>query len=273
MSQCDLFLGAEEIDAGDRTFPSEIPSELLPFYTLGGTVEIQKWRQGILKSPYLEGRTLTWSKEHIEELVSQAEKRALGGTYGLGATNALIDKVAQLPVKGSRVLVIGTEFPWAEAVMLSLGAAHVVTLEYAPIVSHHEKVSAYTPSQLREAYNSNQIELFDIVVSHSSLEHSGLGRYGDALNPWGDMLATARAWCVTKPKGYMYLGLPTSLDGIQYNAHRNYGALRWPLVSTNWKPMVPADKSTIVLSDGSELQKPIGADIFGFGYLFQKVVT
>ena len=26
-----------------------------------------------------------------------------------------------------------------------------------------------------------------------------LSRYGDNLNPWGDLIAMARAWCVLKP--------------------------------------------------------------------------
>jgi hypothetical protein len=51
--------------------------------------------------------------------------------------------------------------------------------------------------------------LFDAVVSHSSLEHSGLGRYGDPLNPWGDLVTMARAWCVAKPnEGKLLLGVP-----------------------------------------------------------------
>jgi hypothetical protein len=57
------------------------------------------------------------------------------------------------------------------------------------------------------------------IVTFSSVEHSGLGRYGDALNPWGDIIAIARAWCVTKQGGallentlhlyylYIYMGL------------------------------------------------------------------
>ena len=27
-----------------------------------------------------------------------------------------------------------------------------------------------------------------------------LGRYGDAINPWGDILTIARAWCASSPK-------------------------------------------------------------------------
>ena len=33
---------------------------------------------------------------------------------------------------------------------------------------------------------------YDAMVTFSSLEHSGLGRYGDGLNPWGDLIAMAR---------------------------------------------------------------------------------
>ena len=29
--------------------------------------------------------------------------------------------------------------------------------------------------------------IYDVIISYSSLEHSGLGRYGDYLNPNGDL--------------------------------------------------------------------------------------
>ena len=41
----------------------------------------------------------------------------------------------------------------------------------------------------------------DFVVTYSSLEHSGLGRYGDKLNPAADLEAMAQAWCMLKPGG------------------------------------------------------------------------
>lgn len=47
---------------------------------------------------------------------------------------------------------------------------------------------------------------FDFVVSFSSMEHSGLGRYGDGINPWGDLIASAKAWCLTKLGGRMLIG-------------------------------------------------------------------
>ena len=53
------------------------------------------------------------------------------------------------------------------------------------------------PEELRRIWKSTYSEQklnFDAVVSFSSIEHSGLGRYGDALNPWGDLIASAQAW-------------------------------------------------------------------------------
>jgi hypothetical protein len=34
-------------------------------------------------------------------------------------------------------------------------------------------------------------------------------RYGDMLNPWGDLIAMARSWCLVKPGGYGVVGVPT----------------------------------------------------------------
>ena len=55
----------------------------------------------------------------------------------------------------------------------------------------------------------NELENFDAVISYSSLEHSGLGRYGDALNPFGDIISVARAWCVNAT---LTMGLSSRAD-------------------------------------------------------------
>jgi len=63
-------------------------------------------------------------------------------------------------------------------------------------------------------------QAYDAILSFSSLEHSGLGRYGDELNPWGDRQGVARAWCMTKPGGKLALGVEAGDDTIAFNAHR-----------------------------------------------------
>lgn len=89
------------------------------------------------------------------------------------------------------------------------------------------------------------MERFDAVISYSSVEHSGLGRYGDAMNPWGDRQAIARAWCMTKPGGRIALGLPYNpVDTIHYNAHREYGPIQLPHILANWKQVWKTEENT-----------------------------
>ena len=64
---------------------------------------------------------------------------------------------------------------------------------------------------------------------------SGLGRYGDALNPWGDVLAAARAWCMTRLGGRLVVAVPSGPDSILFNVHRVYGKMRYRFLATNWQ--------------------------------------
>lgn len=261
---CAAMLASPDIDASDHTTPP-IPPELLPFFTFNLTIPVTD--HPLRKTIYLgtSKEALIWTEERINSWVRQAADGTLPGTYGIQSTVWFRDDVSPLPIRGKSILVIGSETPWVEAIMLHFGAAKVTTLEYAEIVSEHAAVKTLQPYQFREQFIAGTLEQFDGVVTHSSLEHSGLGRYGDALNPWGDILAVARAWCVTKPGGFLYLGLPTGTDNIMSNWHRTYGLTRWPLVAANWRPM----PST---SDGSELLREENSawDNGGFGYKFTK---
>ncbi len=237
---CHAILSMEEIDAGDLTFPSYPPDELIPFYSLNNAIPITKrtvWKQGYLGG---EARQNIWTKEKINEQVQQAIQGNLTGTYGIELASYVREglKPMQHKISNGSILVIGSEQPWVESIVLSLGASNVTTLEYGAILSQHEQITTETPASIREKYlDGSLLTLFDGVVSYSSIEHSGLGRYGDALNPWGDILAVARGWCLTKNDGFLYLGLPThnGVDSVLWNAHRVYGKLRWPLVTANWK--------------------------------------
>ena len=47
-------------------------------------------------------------------------------------------------------------------------------------------------------------------------------RYGDNLNPWGDVIAMAKAWCITKPNAKALIGVPTGpTDKIIFNRYFN----------------------------------------------------
>ena len=73
------------------------------------------------------------------------------------------------------------------------------------------------------------------------------GRYGDSLNPWGDMMTVAGAWCVTTEDAQMAIGVPVTRSGgpgvLAFNAHRIYSADNYPyLVRTLTRPAVARDK-------------------------------
>ncbi len=279
---CNAIMESADIDASDGTFPSTIPSELLPYFTVGGLIPFETFR--IFRQHYQgkNAKTTQWTEEDIETQKASAMKEIpeLEGSYNVEASRLLREKLRQLDLgdttttttnnntnnKKKRVLVIGSETPWVEAICLGLGAAHVTTLEYGRINSTHPRVNAMTPDRFRTHYRDGTLGTFDVVISHSSLEHSGLGRYGDALNPWGDILAVARAWCVTKPGGLLYLGLPTAQDRILFNAHRLYGKVRWSLITANWQ-QIDADQHT---HEELEVEKEPN-DFGGTGFLFRKV--
>lgn len=175
----------------------------------------------------------TWQKLRLGEL---------DGSYSRRATNALHGFVRDRlgGMKNKRVLVIGSERPWVEVIALEQGASQVVTLEYGKIQSKHTQLKPLTPSKFSQMYWDGTLGSFDVVMSFSSLEHSGLTRYGDGLNPWGDVIAMAKAHCVVKEGGIAVIGVPdrdtgrSHGDAILFPFNRIYSRYRLPVLLTNW---------------------------------------
>jgi hypothetical protein len=124
-----------------------------------------------------------------------------------------------------------------EECVLEAGARKIVTVEYQEIISEDPKIETIKPTNWRERVLDNTLGLFDAVVSYSSVEHLGLGRYGDALNPWGDIIVIAKAWCVTKVNGSLTLAVMfnENKDYIRFNADRFCGKIRYPYLTSNWR--------------------------------------
>lgn len=61
----------------------------------------------------------------------------------------------------------------------------------------------------------------DSISSLHAIEHMGLGRYGDPLNPNGHIDALDNIYRILKPGGRFYFSVPMGLpQRIEYNAHR-----------------------------------------------------
>ena len=81
-----------------------------------------------------------------------------------------------MPVKDNHVLVIGSQRPWLEAIIMKAGAKHITTLDYVPIKCDVPMITTVTPDTFGEMFLNGSLPLFDSIVSFSSVEHSGLGR-------------------------------------------------------------------------------------------------
>jgi len=64
-----------------------------------------------------------------------------------------------------------------------------------------------------------------------ALEHFGLGRYGDHLDPDGHLRGFSSLIDMLKPGGTLYLSVPIGRPSVEFNAHRIFGCLEpltWP---------------------------------------------
>lgn len=240
---CSALISNKAIDENRPRGPApRIPDVMLDAFTYGGKIPIVPFSNDLLNQYYLgaTARTPVWHEKEIDDMKSNCSAGTLLGNYGFTETSKVFEGLKRMQtVKGGHVLVIGSENPWLEACILAAGASRITTLEYGSITSYHPQVKTINPSEMREMYLAGKLPLFDAVATFSSVEHSGLGRYGDALNPWGDLQAIARAWCITKPNGELLLGVMTAADDsfgrIEFNAHRLYGSLMFSHLSANWK--------------------------------------
>ena len=60
----------------------------------------------------------------------------------------------------------------------------------------------------------------DSVSSLNAIEHFGLGRYGDPIDPLGHVKAIRNIHQVLKPNGRFYFSVPIGRQRIEFNAHR-----------------------------------------------------
>ena len=216
--------------------PRNVPETLQDAFTMGGRVAVSEW---YFSQKYSGGDALLshWSASDLDARIASASlEDAMKNinSYGMAEARYMdhaIARHAKASINSRVGIVWGSERPWVEVLLARHGAKQVVTVEYGRIkVDEHPVISATTPSQLA-AIMLTHPRLFDFAVTYSSLEHSGLGRYGDALNPYGDIEAVAQTWCLLRPGGIFLLGLPaedpsSSKDELSWNAHRHYGPLR-----------------------------------------------
>lgn len=173
---------------------------------------------------------LEWTHEMIESFIS---RESTCGPYQSHICEQLAADYHHL-IQGKRGLILGSISPWAEALLFRYGASELITVEYTSITTSYPNLTVMTPAQLADLYLKGLWEPVDFIFSFSSIEHDGLGRYGDPINPWGDLETMARLHCLVKDDGYMFLGVPSGRDTLVWNAHRIYGRYRLRILFQDW---------------------------------------
>jgi hypothetical protein len=111
-------------------------------------------------------------------------------------------------------------------------------------------------------------ELSSVSCLHT-LEHIGLGRYGDPIDPNGDLTAMKELSRVVAPGGSLLIALPMGKDmRIQFNAHRIYTydqmvAYFPDFIVKNFAYIPEESKREAIIEDASP--KDIKDDVMGCG--------
>lgn len=75
----------------------------------------------------------------------------------------------------------------------------------------------------------------DSISCLHALEHFGLGRYGDKIDPDGHIKGFRNITKILKPGGTFYFSIPMGIQRIEFNAHRIFGMpYLMKMISTNY---------------------------------------
>jgi predicted SAM-dependent methyltransferase len=202
-----------------------IPDKFLRDFSMQGRTPI------LMQFRYeTSGGNLTWSKVYWDMLQPKIDRLIESGQrIGYSSDPHMMSLLNSFPVRGKSVVVIGSVHPLYEAIVSRMGGIPS-TVEFRKI--HHDipGLNTYTV----EEFQKMRLQ-FDCGVTISALEHDGLGRYGDPIDPLADLKTMKSYKKIIKRGGLMFLSVPVGQDAVCWNSHRIYGRHRLPMLLDGWK--------------------------------------
>lgn len=122
------------------------------------------------------------------------------------------DKVRESGVQkhvdvGSSVLTLSVLRAWVD----------IVFVDYRPLMATLPRLSTVAGDILQLPFQENAIRSLSCL---HVIEHIGLGRYGDPIDPEGSIKAASELQRVLQPGGRLFLSLPIGRERVCFNAHR-----------------------------------------------------
>jgi SAM-dependent methyltransferase len=102
--------------------------------------------------------------------------------------------------------------------------AHVAVFREILVVDIREQTSMVKNIFFKKAdlmkLPEELINTFDSISTLHAIEHFGLGRYGDPIDPLGYLKAIENIYSLLIPGGKLYFSVPIGTQRIEFNAHR-----------------------------------------------------
>jgi len=208
-----------------------IPHELMAGYTLEGKIPILDF---FLDKNY--SKFLNWTDSFIrtylkDNTISNILNDKGHSPYGKNACKLLLNAFQEYDITNKEVAVVGSTTPWLEAILLNLGNK-VTTVEFSVPITTFDNLSCVDAGTFGETPGK-----YDCIVSYSTIQHCGLGCFGDPLDPEGDVKLMEDIHKNLSENGILILGFPVGKDALVWNAQRIYGEIRLPIIFEKFREL------------------------------------
>jgi len=201
----------------------KLDEDLKDKFSMGGKIKIGDY----YCNPRANNATLTYTMNQINKYKALISEKK--GAYYKETDMWLYEALGKHSIKDKDVIIVGSEQPWYETIACVYSGNGCSCLEYNKRICESDEIKYYQ----YDAYDS--LPKFDACISVSSIEHSGLGRYGDNIDPMGDIKAMQDIKNILKKDGLFFLSVPIGEDRVMWNAHRVYGKIRLELLLNGWE--------------------------------------
>ena len=146
-----------------------------------------------------------WSSEIIDAGISRAKESidTITPHHYPHAGKMIQDAISAISGldRNLKILICGSVSPWIESICFANQFTNITTSDYEVRNVEDDRIKFVHAHDIGDTK-------FDLIISFSSIEHDGLGRYGDPINPHGPFNAVNEFYESLNDNGYLMCGIP-----------------------------------------------------------------